>query len=239
MNCPFYDKKCILKSQANLPDYKNEHDCQGLLQKCSFFIKEKLKQIKVDLPVKIIIKQVQNVLMVKADALIYPTNNLLETDNLLRQHTKGEIDKLNIEILKKGIKMGYPYSVDIKPNWALKQKHFINAVVAGESRLVNETDIQSAMKKSLLLADYLKLNSVVILPSDCGIHDINLTSLNQLSAIFLCCKQHKFNHLKHIFICMTDEETEQSFIEYYNRIFGGHGESRNDTNATISNQSAG
>lgn len=233
--CPFHDNICILKAQANLPEFKNNHNCKGNLSNCSFFIKEKLKQIKAELPIKIIIKQVDNVFLVKADALIYPTNNLLETDYNLKIHTKNEIDKYNIEILKKGIKMGFPYSVEVQNNWHLKQKYFINAVVAGESRLVNESDMQSAMKKSLLLADYLKLQSIVILPSDFGIYDIGLTSLTQLSSIFLFCKQHKFQNLKYIFICMTDEETEQSFVEYYNRIFGASNEHRNDTNTSVDN----
>lgn len=233
--CPFYNNECILKAQTNLPDFKNEHNCNGLINRCSFFIKEKLKQVKTSLPIKIIIKQVDNVYLVKADAIIYPTNNLLETDSLLKKITQNEIDKYNIDILKKGIKMGFPYCVDVQPNWHLKQKYFINAVVAGESRLVNELDMQSAMKKSLLLADYLKLNSIVILPSDFGIHDIGLTSLAQLSSIFLFCKQHKFEHIKHIFVCMTDEETEQSFIEYYNRIFGGNSEPRNAKDVAINN----
>jgi len=236
--CPFYDNGCILKPQANLPDFKNQNDCKGIVQCCSFFIKEKLKQLKVALPLKIIIRKVDDVFLVKADAIIYPTNNLLESDSLLKKHTKNEIDKKNVEILKKGIKMGFPYSLEVPIHWNIKQKYFINAVVAGESRLVNESDMQSAMKKSLLLADYLKLTSVVVLPSDFGIHDIGLTSLNQISSIFLFCKQHKFEHLKHVFICMTDEETEQSFIEYYNRIFGGKIEPRNDAHTSVDNKSS-
>ena len=32
---------------------------------------------------------------------------------------------------------------------------------------------------------------------------------------------------------MEDEETEQSFIEYYNRIFGGIRERRSDINAAV------
>lgn len=225
--CPFYNQKCILKDQANLPEYKNAHDCKSQLNNCSFFVKEKLKQIKTDLPVKIIIKQVENVFLVKADGLVYPTNNLLESENILKIFSNNQIDKENLKILQKGIKMGYPYHFEVPEQWKIKQKHFINAVVAGESRLVNEADMRSGMKKSLLLADNLKIESLLILPSDFGTHDLSLTSLSQLSAIFTFCKQHKFKYIKHIFICMKDEETEQCFIEYFNRIFGENHEPRN------------
>ena len=122
--------------------------------------------------------------------------------------------------------MGYPYVFECLPNWKLKQKYFINAVVAGESRLVNEKDVASSMKKTLLLADQMGLESIVIMPCDYGTHDIYLTSLSQISAIFMFCKQHSFKYLKKIYICMQDEESEQSFIEYYNRIFSG--ETKND-----------
>jgi hypothetical protein len=217
--CPFYQKSCILKNQANLPDFKNQHDCNAQIAKCSFFAKEKLKQVSTNSPVKIIIKQVSNVFLVKADAIIYPTNNILETEQMLKILSNHEIDKRNLQILNQGIQMGYPYSFEIPNSWKIKQKHFINAVIAGESRLVNEPDLKSCMKKSILLADKLKLESLLILPADFGTHDLSLTSLAQLSSIFLFCKQHEFENLKNIFICMTDEETEQCFIEYYNRIF--------------------
>ena len=55
----------------------------------------------------------------------------------------------------------------------------------------------------------------------------------QLSAIFTISQKHEFKYLKKIFICMEDEETEQSFIEYYNRIFGGIHGRRNNGDAAI------
>jgi len=220
LNCPFYEKGCILKEQANLPQFKIEHDCKSLINNCSFFIKEKLKQIQVNSDIKIIIKRVDNCYLVKADGLVYPTNNLLEIDDpLLARMTGNQIqDRCNV-LLKQVIKMGYPYGFPIEPSWKLKQKYFINAVVAGESRLVNESDVSHVMKKTLLYADQLGLQSVVILPCDNGAYDISLTSIAQLSGIFTMLKVHKFENLKSIYICMEDEESEQAFIEYYNRIF--------------------
>lgn len=222
LKCPFYQKECILKSQANLPDFKKEHDCKSAINACSFFIKEKLKQVQAHTPLKIIIKQVQNVYLVKADAIVYPTNSILSIDDpLLNRMTFNEAQAKCKQIAKRPIKMGYVYPFDISTAWKIKQeKLFINAVVAGESRLVNQSDVSSAMKKSLLVADEAGCESVLIMPCDNGTHDINLIGLSQLSAIFTFMKQHQFISLKKIFICMEDEETEQAFIEYYNRIFG-------------------
>ena len=87
--------------------------------------------------------------------------------------------------------------------------------------MVNEADVISAMRKTLLLADDMGLQNLVFIPCDNGTHDIDLTSLAQLSAIFTLCQKHEFKSLKSVYICMEDEESEISFIEYYNRIFGG------------------
>lgn len=226
MTCPFYNKKCILKAAANLPDFKNEHDCQSKIDDCSFFKKEKLKQITANTNIKIIIKQVSNVYLVKADAIVYPNNILLSIDDpLLNKMTNNEIQKKCDVLSKKTIKMGYPYGFDIPQNWHLKQKYFINAVVAGESRLVNENDISNAIKKTIIYADELGFEKLLFSPCDYGTHDISLTSMAQLSAIFSIAKTHQFKSLKSFYICMTDEESEQTFIEYYNRIFRSDNES--------------
>lgn len=221
LNCHFYNnKKCILKEQANLPNFKEEHDCSGLINKCSFFIKEKVKQISIDSHIKILIKQVSNPYLVKADGLVYPANNRLEIDDkTLNKMTFNQAQKKCNQLLKNGVKMGYSYIFPCEEDWKIKQKYFINAVVAGESRLVNEGDVAGGMKKSLLIADEMGLTSLLIIPCDNGTHDISLISMTQLSSIFVLCQKHKFENLKNIYICMEDEESESVFIEYYNRIF--------------------
>ena len=237
VKCQFYNNKCILKSQANLPEFKNEHNCKGMLDKCSFFIKEKLKQIKTENKIKILIKQVENVYLVKADVLVYPANNLLKIDDPLLnrmtfQQAQIECDKM----LNSSIKMGYPYGFEVKPEWKIKQKYFINAVVAGASRLVNESDIAAAMKKTLLHADNLGFETILIIPFDNGTHDISNTGLAQLSAIFMISQAQEFSSLKSIYICMEDEESEQAFIEYYNRIFGSKDDQRDKENTAVSSK---
>ena len=234
--CPFYNKACILKEQANLPDFKVTHDCKSLINNCSFFIKEKLKQCKANTQIKIIIRKIDNVYSVKADGLVYPTNMLLEIDDpLLNRMTFNEAQSKCNEFLLKTIHAGCIYDFPVPSNWKIKQKHFLNAIIAGESRLVNSADVAKSMKKAILYADNIGLESLLILPCDNGTHDISTISMSQLSAIFTISKQHKFINLKSIYICMGDEETEQTFIEYYNRIFGSKHESGNETDITINN----
>ena len=48
MKCPFYNNSCILKPQANLPDFKLEHNCKGALNACSFFANEILDFVYID-----------------------------------------------------------------------------------------------------------------------------------------------------------------------------------------------
>jgi len=222
ITCPFYNQTCILKEQANLPDFKNNHDCGSKIDHCSFFIRERVKQKKSQSDkIKIIIKQVSNPYLVQADGLIYPTNNLLFIDDkVLHSMTRGEAQNECKKQLIKGVKMGYCYPLTVADNWKIKQKVIINAVVAGESRLVNEADVISCMKKAVIMSDQMGLESIVILPCDNGTYDISLVSMAQLSSILVLTKSHEFANLKSIYICMSDEESEQSFIEYYNRIFG-------------------
>lgn len=234
LNCPFYNNGCIIKPQTDIPDFKRNHDCGSKIDKCSFFIKEKLKQIKASSQLKIIIKQVSNPYLVKADGFVYPSNTLLKIDDLvLNKMTNNELQKKCDDLYAKGVKAGFSYPVNVEKNWALKQKYFFNAIVSVESRLVNESDVNSAMKKTLLLADQMKLENLVFLPFDNGTHDIVLIAQTQLAAMYILFLKHEFKYLKSVYICMQDEESEQSFIEYYNRIFGEENGSsnRNDTSS--------
>lgn len=233
LECPFYDKICIIKQQVTIPEFKIVHDCQGKLNKCSFFIKEKIKQIKTDSKLKITIKQVSNPYLVKADGLVYPANTLLKVDDpILLKMTSNQIQNKCDLLYDRGPKLGFSYPIKVEDNWLLKQKYFFNALVSVESRLVNESDVASAVKKSLILADQMKLTNLVMIPFDNGTHDISLIAQTQLSAIYTLTLKHDFENLKSIYICMEDEESEQAFVEYYNRIFGEQNEPADIANIT-------
>jgi putative lipase involved disintegration of autophagic bodies len=68
-------------------------------------------------------------------------------------------------------------------NSKVKAKKVYHATVSGDSRLVNEVDLKSAMRKALLLADEEQARNVLVIPADCGTHDINDTARVQLAAI--------------------------------------------------------
>jgi O-acetyl-ADP-ribose deacetylase (regulator of RNase III) len=61
--------------------------------------------------------------------------------------------------------------------------------------------------------------NIVILPADCGTHDINDVARVQLAAIKTYLQAKKNSSIKNIFIVMDDEESLETYREYYNRIF--------------------
>ena len=75
------------------------------------------------------------------------------------------------------------------------------------------------MRKALFLADEEQARNVVVIPADCGTHDINDTARVQLSAIKTYLSTAKDSQIKNIFLVMEDEESYQVYEEYYNRIF--------------------
>ncbi len=174
----------------------------------------------VDNRTKISIHKIENPYLVKADVLVYPTNiGLTIDDPLLNRMSRGVIQN-ELDKFQKPINMGTVYiTSNGDENTKLKAKKVYHATVSGESRLVNEVDLKSAMRKALLLADDEQARNVLIIPADCGTHDINDTARVQLAAIKTYLQSAKESNIKNIFIVMEDEESYQVFEEYYNRIF--------------------
>jgi O-acetyl-ADP-ribose deacetylase (regulator of RNase III) len=205
------------------------NDCQGNANLCTF--KHKLEEQStpkpnpepepiVDNKTKISIHKIENPYLVKADILVYPTNiGLTIDDPLLNRMSRGVIQN-ELDKFQKPINMGTVYiTSNGGENSKLKAKKVYHATVSGESRLVNEVDLKSAMRKALLLADDEKARNVLIIPADCGTHDINDTARVQLAAIKTYLQSVKESNIKNIFIVMEDEESYQVYEEYYNRIF--------------------
>jgi O-acetyl-ADP-ribose deacetylase (regulator of RNase III) len=209
-----------------------DKDCQGQTNLCTF--KEK---IEVQSPepepeptpepepipetkTKISIHKIENPYLVKADILIHPTNiGLTIDDPLLNRMSRGIIQS-ELDRFQKPINMGTVYiTSNGGENSKVKAQKIFHATVAGESRLVNEVDLKSAMRKALLLADEEQARNVVVIPADCGTHDINDTARVQLAAIKTYLTTAKESNIKNIFIVMEDEESYQVYEEYYNRIF--------------------
>jgi O-acetyl-ADP-ribose deacetylase (regulator of RNase III) len=206
-------------------------DCQGNPNLCTF--KHRLEEQPrpepqpepqpepvADTKTKISIHKIENPYLVKADVLIYPTNiGLTIDDPLLNRMSRGVIQN-ELDKFQKPINMGTVYITSSgDENTKVKAKKVYHATVSGESRLVNEVDLKSAMRKALILADEEQARNVLVIPADCGTHDINDTARVQLAAIKTYLQSAKESHIKNIFIVMEDEESYQVFEEYYNRIF--------------------
>jgi O-acetyl-ADP-ribose deacetylase (regulator of RNase III) len=214
------------------------YDCEGSFDNCAFKEKQQKPETtpepkpeptpepKQEKPkeerkgAKVSIHKIENPYLVKADVLVYPANNMLNVDDvLLNRFSRGTI-QAECEQIPKPIKMGHVYiTTNGGENSQVKPKHIYHAVVAGESRLVNEEDIKTSVRKSLLLADQNNAANVVFIPCDCGTHDINDTARVQLASIKTYLQSNKESKLKNIFIVMEDEESFNTFEEYYNRIF--------------------
>lgn len=244
--CPLYleNKTCFVKTTSttqsvsfftkiDLPLIQNKWDidCEGDRDRCSFLLDVKVEEKPVvketkqepaskQKGTKVSIHKIENPYVVKADALIFPANNILQIDDVqLHRLSKGKIQE-ECDKFQKPIKMGHVYITSNGGEGSLvKPKSIYHAVVAGESRLVNEEDIRSSMRKSLTLADSNNAANVVVIPCDCGTHDIEDTARVQLSSILTYFKSKKDSNIKNIFIVMEDEESYQTFEEYYNRIF--------------------
>lgn len=169
---------------------------------------------------KISIHKLENPYLVKADILVHPTNiGLTIDDPLFNRMSRGVIQE-ELDRFHKPINMGTVYiTSNGGENSKVKAQKVYHATVAGESRLVNEVDLKSAMRKALLLADEENARNIVIIPADCGTHDINDTARVQLASIKTYLSSAKNSNIKNIFLVMEDEESYQVFEEYYNRIF--------------------
>lgn len=217
----------FLKQEFPVLQEKWNNNCEGSLSKCSF-IKEKEQtpeqQAQPSEPIvestKVSIHKVPNPFLVKSDILVYPTNIALTIDDpLLNRMSRGRIQS-ECDKFSKPIKMGTIYvTSNGDGDSKVKPQKIYHAVVAGESRLVNEADTKSAIKKALILANQDGAKNIVMLPGDCGTLDINDAARVQISAIKTYLNTEKDCQIKNIFLVMEDEESYNTYEEYYNRIF--------------------
>lgn len=237
----FIHNENYLKSIFNLKlEQDISNNCDGLISKCSFQNlltvqkSEPVKQISQEVTksqennepqentqaTKVSIHKCENPYLVKSDVLVYPTNIILTIDDpLLHRMSRGNIQN-ELDKFQKPIHMGTIYVTGNggeKSN--VKPKYIYHAVVAGESRLVNEEDIKSSVRKSLHIANKNGMKNIVMLPPDCGTHDINDASRVHLSAVKTYLQTEKECNIKNIFIVMSDQESYDVYEQYYKRIF--------------------
>ena len=197
--CPVYlGNNCVLKSlftknfnskifgvELNVLDEKYQVNCEGSVSNCSFKKEEIVQkpepepepakeEVAEEIPqIKVSIHQIENPYLVKADILVYPTNNVLTVDDVLLNRLSYNVVQQECDKIPKPINMGSVYvTSNGGENSKVQAKKIIHAVVAGESRLVNEADIKLATRKALHLAKESNVRNIVMLPPDCGTHDI-------------------------------------------------------------------
>lgn len=243
--CPVYlGNNCVLKSlftkQFNSKifgvdlkqiDEKYHSNCEGLISKCSFSTEEVVQEVQKEEPqqqevveevpqVKVSIHQIDNPYAVKADILVYPANNVLTIDDPLLNRLSYNVIQKECDKVQKPINMGSVYiTSNGGENSKVQAKKIFHAVVAGESRLVNEADTKLATRKALHLAKETNARNIVMLPPDCGTHDIQDAARVQLSSIYTFLQTEKDIPFKNIFIVMDDKESYDVYQEYYKRVF--------------------
>lgn len=207
-NCCFTgDKKEITPHQTQPEEQKNTEN-------------ETVSDIKESNETKITIHKLDNPYLVKSDVIVYPINNELTIDDpLLHRLSRGNV-QIELDKFKKPIKMGAVYiTSNGGENSKVQPKSIYHAVVSGPSRLVNEEDIKSSVRKSLHLAKQNEVRNIVMMPPDCGTHDINDTARVHLSAVKTFLQTEKNSNIKNIFIVMSDQDSYDAYQEYYKRVF--------------------
>jgi O-acetyl-ADP-ribose deacetylase (regulator of RNase III) len=244
--CPIYlGNNCVLKSlftrnfnskifgvELKLIEEKYQTNCEGAIANCTFakeqVVEKEVVEEKTPEPepiieeqqVKVSIHQIENPYVVKADVLVYPTNNVLTIDDPLLNRLSYNKIQNECDKIPKPINMGSVYiTSNGGENSKVQPKQIIHAVVAGESRLVNEADIKLATRKALHLAKESNVRNIVMLPPDCGTHDIQDAARVQLSSIYTFLQTEKDITFKNIFIVMEDKESLDVYKEYYKRVF--------------------
>jgi len=246
--CPLYlaNGECLQKITSNprlvsflfrkdlsvIADKWND-DCKGDLQSCSFVIQNTVIQedttkeetTPIESPeethkTKVSIHKIDNPYLVKTDILVYPIDISLSIDDpLLNKMTLGKV-QIELDKFQKPIHMGTVYITSAgDERTKIKAKTIFHSTVAGVSKLVNEEDVRSSTRKALLLAAEQSARNIVFIPADCGTHDINDIARVQLSSLKTFLQQNPDCQIKNIFVVMQDEESYQTFEEYYNRIF--------------------
>ena len=213
-NCEGLISKCCFAKQEEIQEQKTESDSQETVEEVAEEVVEETPKVKVS------IHQIENPYLVKADVLVYPSNNVLTIDDpLLNRLSYGKIQQ-ECDKIKKPINMGSVYTTSNGgENSKVQAKKVYHAVVAGESRLVNEADIKLAIRKALHLANESKVRNIVMLPPDCGTHDIQDAARVHLSSILTFMQSEKDISFKNIFIVMEDKESYDVYNEYYKRVF--------------------
>lgn len=187
-------------------------------------VKAEIKDIAEEDLVFVKVVGVDNVYSVKVDAIVYANNQMLVIDD--EEMNYRSYDKIQNELnqIVPPVSMGSVYKTSNGGNHkgGIVPPVIYHAVVATQTRLVNEGAIIKSTIKALTQADYDGCKSIAILPMDCGNFDLHQTANSQLMAIYNFLETVPTKNIKNIFIITTksDKVTLDIFNEKFDRIFG-------------------
>jgi len=170
--------------------------------------------------IKIELLKIDNPYDYDTDVLVFPNNIDLSIDDYnLDQSSHGNIQK-ECDQIQRPIQMGMIYKTSNGgADSKIKAKCIYHAVVAGLSRLVSSREIKSATVNALYYAEMDNCEHVSFLPLECGTLNIDEVAMSQLSSIKEFMSYEQPNHIKKITILLPEQESYDSFTNYYNRIF--------------------
>ncbi len=167
---------------------------------------------------------VDNIYSVKVDALIYANNQMLIIDDEELNYRSYDNVQNELNKITPPVSMGSVFKTTNGGNHkgGIVPKSIYHAIVATQTRLVNEGAISKSTIKALTQADEDGCNTVAILPMDCGNFDLHQTANAQLMAIYNFLDTVPTKNIKNIYVITTknDKVTLDIFNEKFDRIFG-------------------
>jgi hypothetical protein len=167
---------------------------------------------------------VDNVYSVKVDALVYANNQMLIIDDEELRYRSYDNIQEELNKISPPVAMGSVFKTSNGGDHkgGIIPKTIYHAVVATQTRLVNEGAISKSTIKALTQAEEDGCESIAILPMDCGNFDLHHTANAQLMAVYNFLETVPTKNIKNIFIITTksDKVTLDIFNEKFDRIFG-------------------
>lgn len=167
---------------------------------------------------------VENIYSVKVDAIVYANNQMLIIDDEELNYRSHDKVQNELNLISPPAPMGSVYKTSNggSHKGGIVAPIIYHAVVATQTRLVNEGAITKSTIKALTQADSDGCATIALLPMDCGNFDLHQTANAQLMAIYNFLETVPTKNIKNIFIITTksDKVTLDIFNEKFDRIFG-------------------
>jgi O-acetyl-ADP-ribose deacetylase (regulator of RNase III) len=243
-----HDWKTAISHAGDEFEQAFKEDCHGLFENCVFantiwqdydYEEEPYEEDYEEEPeeedessegeneLKISVHYQENPYRVKADALIYPTSNMLtiEDPQLRRMSIGMQKQCMNILKNKDSIKLGHAYATTnggklskVVPGYVL------HAVVAGESGLIKDGALKDAMVRSLIMADTHGANIVTVIPAISVTYNDKAFGKERAAAVQLgsindYATKHDIDNIEYIHIVTHDKEDYEIYTDVFSRIF--------------------